>query len=320
MGSTNLKQALRPDDGEPLPNTMGTAPGLYWDVAPHVARLGWKPTAEPCWIMAFPGVPREMRTIWQEEALPRLANLLPPKQTVLISRSLKFVGVGESMLAEKLQDLMAQSEPTVSPYVGQAEVRIRIAVKASSTQEGLSRIAPVEAEILRRVGADHCYGADEETLEDIVGRTMVQHGWTLAVAESCTGGLLSSRLTDVAGSSRYITLNMVTYSNEAKIAQLGVSPGTLAAHGAVSAEVATEMAEGIRRVAKAHVGVAITGIAGPEGGTPQKPAGLAYMGFSRQDAPTLVKRVSVNPRYDRTHIKYWFSHLALNQLRLYLLS
>jgi nicotinamide-nucleotide amidase len=316
MSSTNLKQAMRPVDAEPLPNRTGTAPGLFWDVSTHVAKRGWN--TGPCYILAFPGVPREMKTMWTEVAMAKLKPLLP-ESAVLVSRSLQFFGIGESMLGEKLRDLMAQASPTVSPYVGQAEVRIRIAAKAPSEAEALTLIEPVAGEIQSRLGT-YCFGSNEEPMEAVVAQLLRAKQKTVSVAESCTGGLISSRLTDISGSSEYVLLNMVTYSNQAKETQLGVSSETLASFGAVSGQVAAEMAMGIREKAQTDIGLGITGIAGPTGGTDSKPVGLAYIGLAVADQCPIVKKVLVNAQYDRHQIKHWFSQYALNTLRLYLLD
>ncbi len=316
MSSTNLKQALRPVDGEPILNRMGTAPGLYWDITHKVGAE--REVEGPCLLLAFPGVPREMKAMWTEEALPRILAQQPDKR-ILVTRFLKFTGIGESLLGEKLRDLMAQSSPTVSPYVGQAEVKIRIAAKAETREAAYQLITPTETEILSRVG-QYCFGKDEETLEEVVANLLRAKKLQLAVAESCTGGLVSSRLTDISGSSDYTFLNMVTYSNAAKTSQLGVPEATLATHGAVSEAVAKAMAEGILEKSQADVGLSITGIAGPTGGTDAKPVGLVYIGLAQAGKETLAKKVLVNPRYDRKYIKYWFSQYALHYLRLWLLG
>lgn len=316
MSPTNLKQALRPERAQPLFNRLGTALGLFWDVTEKVSRKGWG--TGPRYIFAFPGVPYEMMAMWKEIALPRLKTLLP-QQSVLITRSLKFVGLGESVLGEKLRDLMTSDSPTVSPYVGQAEVRIRIAAKAASESEGLAIIAPAEREILSRAGK-YCYGADEETLEGAVAQILKENRIRLAVAESCTGGLVSSRLTDISGSAEYTFLNLVAYSNQAKEAMLRVPKETLETHGAVSPEVALEMAQGAMELAACNVGLSITGIAGPTGGSPEKPVGLAYIALTGHNRAAISRNVLVNPQYSRQQIKYWFSQYALHYLRLYILN
>lgn len=316
MSATNLKQALRPVDVEPLVNRLGTAPGIFWDVSEKVAAKGWGDG--PRYILAFPGVPREMKAMWEEVALPKLSPLLPVK-SVLVTRFLKFFGIGESMLGEKLRDLMAQASPTVSPYVGQAEVKIRIAAKAPTEADAYAQIAPVEEVILARVGK-YCFGRDEDTLEGEVARLLKEQSLILAVAESCTGGLVSSRLTDIPGSSEYTRLNVIAYSNDAKERLLEVSPAILETHGAVSSEVAAAMAEGILKASQADIGLALTGIAGPTGGSDEKPVGLVYIGLAGRGRPTVTKKVLVNPQYGRAHIKFWFSQYALHYCRLYLLG
>jgi nicotinamide-nucleotide amidase len=232
---------------------------------------------------------------------------------VLYIQYLHFFGIGESKLGEVLADLMQSANPTVAPYVGNAEVKIRVAAKAASTEEAKQLVEPLKMEILKRCG-DYYYGDDEATLEQCVAQLLTQKGYSLAVAESCTGGLVSSRLTDVPGSSAYTFINMTTYGNVEKSQYLGVKPETLQDKGAVSPEVAAEMALGIRRNTRNDFGLAITGIAGPEGGTEEKPAGLAYMGLATPDGQVFVKKVLVNNRYSRRDIKYWFSQYALSTL------
>jgi nicotinamide-nucleotide amidase len=312
MSQTNLKQALRPVDAEPLFNRTGTAPGLFWDVSDKIAELGWG--SGPKYILAFPGVPREMTVMWEEVALPMLSGRLPSK-SILKTRFLKFIGVGESILGEKLRDLMAQESPTVSPYVGNAEVKIRIAAKAATEAEAEEMIAPVEVDIMARVG-EYCYGKDDETLEDVVAKLLKAQKLTLSVAESCTGGLVSARLTDVSGSSEYTRCNVVAYSYQSKETVLGVSKASLETYGAVSEEVAKEMADGLLRFSGTDVAVSLTGIAGPTGATEEKPLGLVYIAIAQNNAPTTVKKVLINPQYSRQQIKFWFSQYALNFLRL----
>lgn len=317
MSRTNLKQARRPEDARPIFNRMGTAPGLYWDVTVRAKTLGWS-DGSPRLILAFPGVPREMKAMWTEEAKPQLLSKFPV-ESILVSTSLNFFGIGESLLGEKLQDLMAMPSPTVSPYVGQAEVRIRIAAKAPTEDAAREQIEPIRAEILKRVG-EYYFGENADTLELAVGRLLAETGQAVSVAESCTGGLLSSRLTDVPGSSDYVLFNTVTYSNEAKIRELDVPAEILAASGAVSEPVAARMAEGILNRAQTDIGLSITGIAGPSGGSDEKPVGLAYVGLARRGETPIVRKVLVNPQYERQYIKHWFTQYALHYLRQLLLG
>jgi nicotinamide-nucleotide amidase len=233
---------------------------------------------------------------------------------VLVSHHLHFFGIGESKLGEMLSDLMKTSNPTVAPYVGQAEVKIRNAAKAANEDQAEGMIEPVKKEILRRCG-QYYFGQDDATLEACVGQRLIETGPGLAVAESCTGGLISSRLTDVPGSRAYTFINLVTYGNMEKTQYLDVQPETLTQFGAVSPQVAAEMALGAQKNSKQEWALSITGIAGPEGGSEEKPVGLAYIGIVGPKPDSLiVKKVLVNPRYSRVDIKYWFSQYALSFL------
>ncbi|MDX2083984.1 MAG: competence/damage-inducible protein A [Candidatus Melainabacteria bacterium] len=321
MPLSNLKQALRPSQAEALPNPMGTAPGLYWDVS---ARVG-----KSTHVFCFPGVPRELYALWPqaEDRLLAIRRKAGEPTDRLFSTHLRFFGLGESRLAEILSDLMEMESPTVAPYCGQAEVKIRLAVKAESEQAAERQLAPVREEILARCGA-YYFGDDTTTLEQVVGDLLRQQAKTVAVAESCTGGLVSSRLTDVAGSSAYVCQNLVVYSNQAKVQHLGVDPRVLEAEGAVSEAVAVQMAQGVCRWSGAQVGLSLTGIAGPGGGSPEKPVGLVYVGLAFSEVlpdeavpfRTQVHRVQVNSHYARSDIKYWFSQYALQYLRQALLA
>lgn len=306
MSATNLKQAKKPQGAMTVKNPIGTAPGIAWDVS--------EKTGKPTYLLTFPGVPKELYGMW-----PQGVEFIRDKQReaqenpeILISRYLHFFGIGESKLGEMLADLMTNSNPTVAPYVGNAEVKIRIAAKAEDEAAAERLIEPVKAEVLRRCG-DYYYGEDDCNLEQCVSQLLTTKGYSLATAESCTGGLISSRLTDVPGSSAYTFINMVTYGNVEKTQYLGVQPETLKAVGAVSPEVAAEMALGIKEKTNNDFGLSITGIAGPEGGSEDKPVGLAYIGIvGPQPDAVYVKKVMVNSRYSRADIKYWFSQYALS--------
>lgn len=304
MSPSNLKQAKKPNGAETVKNPVGTAPGIAWDVSGK--------TGKRTLLLTFPGVPKELYAMW-----PQGAEWIRGKQAdagestpVLLVRYLRFFGIGESKLGETLADLMNTANPTVAPYVGNAEVKIRVAAKAESTAAAEALILPVKAEILKRCG-DYYYGDDDATLEARLGQLLLEKKVRLSVAESCTGGLLSSRLTDIAGSSAYTLINMVTYGNAEKARLLGVSEETLEAHGAVSPEVAAEMAQGILKAGGTELGLSITGIAGPDGGTEEKPVGLAYIGLAQGDS-VWVKKVLVNARYKRQDIKHWFTQYALS--------
>ncbi|MCA9842143.1 MAG: competence/damage-inducible protein A [Cyanobacteria bacterium HKST-UBA03] len=329
MNKQSMKQALRPDDGIALPNRVGTAPGLLWDITARVATLveqgqmTLEKTDATTFVVAMPGVPREMKPMWLEEAVPMLLKQLPGFSSTgsdspcrLYTRFLKFFGIGESVIATELKDVLASTNPTVSPYVGLSEVKLRLATKAASLEAAEAAFAPLEAQIMQHFG-QYYTGKDEDTLEGSVGRLLLEQGRTIAVAESCTGGLVSARLTDISGSSGYVKLNLVTYSNEAKASELGIPADLIEAEGAVSQAVAKAMAEGIRQKTGADLGLSLTGVAGPTGGSADKPVGLVFIGLCAPDLldATLVKRVVVNAAYGRHDIRHWFSQYALNLAR-----
>jgi nicotinamide-nucleotide amidase len=260
---SNYKQALFPDGTKLIPNSLGTAPGALLE-------------ADGTLFATLPGVPSEMRGMFEETLEPLIRARTDGS---IVSRTLWFAGIGESALAEKVQDFLDASDPTVAPLAGQGKVRLRITTRAATPEEAEERIAPVEEEILSRLG-DYYFGEDEETLESAVARLLEAQNATLALAESCTGGLLAKRLTDVPGSSAYFKEGLVTYSNESKERLLGVPHELLVEHGAVSEPVARAMAEGARELAGTDYGLSVTGVAGPDGGTEEKPVGLVFVGLS----------------------------------------
>ncbi len=269
-----LKQAMIPHGALVVPNPVGTAPGFLLEKDGRI-------------VIALPGPPIEMQPMWEETVAPFLARR---SGAVILSRTLRFCGIGESTLETLLHEIIAaQTNPTVAPYAKLGEVHIRVTARAATPEEAQRLIAPVEAEIRARA-ASYLYGIDDDTLEMVVGRLLHAQNATLAVAESCTGGLLGGRLTAVAGSSAYFAGGVIAYSNAVKQALLGVSRATLDAHGAVSEPTACAMAEGIMRALGTSVGVSITGIAGPGGGSDEKPVGLVYIGLAGAGRPTRVTR------------------------------
>ena len=261
--SSNYKQALFPEGSRLIPNPLGTAMGALLEL-------------DGALVATFPGVPIEMKRMFEETLEPFIKQRT---EGSIVSRTLWFTGIGESALAEKVQDLLDASDPTVAPLAGQGKVRLRVTARAASLEEAEKRIEPVAEEILNRL-KKYYFGEDDETLEGVVGRLLTEKGATLALAESCTGGLLAKRLTDGAGSSAYFVEGLVTYSNEAKERLLGVPHELLVEHGAVSEPVARAMAEGVREDADTDYGLSITGVAGPDGGTEEKPVGLVFVGLS----------------------------------------
>ncbi|MFO7273326.1 MAG: competence/damage-inducible protein A [Bacillota bacterium] len=275
MTANNRRQCMVPRGATVLPNDRGTAPGLIIPAEGDRA------------IILLPGPPDELRPMFEAHVVPYLIRRSGGRPLRLVTRILRFVGIGESALADGLKDLLqSQTDPTIAPYAKMGEVHLRLATRAADEQEGLARIAAVEAEIRARFGR-FLYGTDGESLEVVVGRLLAERGLTLSTAESCTGGLVAKRLTDVPGSSRYFGMGFVTYANEAKMRFLGVPEALLAAHGAVSEPVARAMAQGALERSGADVAVAISGIAGPDGGTPEKPVGtvcFALAGRGREGA------------------------------------
>jgi nicotinamide-nucleotide amidase len=295
---SNYKQALFPEGTRLIPNPLGTAMGALLEL-------------DGALVATFPGVPGEMKGMFEETLEPLIKER---SEGSIVSRTLWFTGLGESALAEKVQDLLDASDPTVAPLAGQGKVRLRITTRAGTPEEAEKKIEPVAEEILFRLG-DYYFGEDDETLEDAVGKLLTEWGATLALAESCTGGLLAKRLTDRAGSSAYFIEGLVTYSNESKERLLGVPLEMLVEHGAVSEPVARAMAEGVRKVAGTDYGLSVTGVAGPDGGTEEKPVGLVFVGIS-DESGTVVERLDLSAwRRSREAIRERSANRAFDLLR-----
>ncbi len=295
----NLKQATVPEGGRLLENTCGTAPGLLVE---HRGKL----------LIAVPGPPPEMREMMEREVLPRLRERLGEHVTPVFSRVLRMADIGESSLVAQIDDIIrAQTDPTVAPYAKPGEVTLRLATKAASEEEAAPKLDGLERRLRQRVG-DHIYGVDEETMEVAVGRALREAGATIAVAESCTGGLICSRITDVAGSSDYFLGGVVAYANDTKECVLGVPHETLVEHGAVSEPTALAMARGVRERLGADYAVATTGIAGPGGGTDEKPVGLVYLAVADADGAVCLEQ---NWPGTREQFKWRVSQYALNLVR-----
>lgn len=261
MTPNNEKQAWLPEGCTVFTNEWGTAPGCAFEAyGKHVLML--------------PGPPRECNPMWKECAMPYLYKLAGG---CIVSRNIRVFGLGESNMEAILHDMMEQSKnPTIAPYAKTSECFARVTAKADTPAECEKLLEPVVEKICGLLG-DDVYGVDVDSLEQVVGDGLRQRGMTLAVAESCTGGLLSKRITDVPGCSDYYLGGVCSYANEVKMNLLGVKKETLDTLGAVSPEVAEQMAEGVAKALGADVGVGITGVAGPGGGTDEKPVGLVYI-------------------------------------------
>ncbi|WP_291634436.1 competence/damage-inducible protein A [Clostridium sp.] len=279
MGESNKKQAYFPTDAVILPNNNGTAPGCIIEENEKIIAL-------------LPGPPWEMKPMFEEAVVPYLQKF---QQGVLVSKVLRVIGVGESSAAEMIEDILDnQTNPTVAPYAKAGEMTFRITAKAITEVEGIKLIAPMEAEIRSRLGSN-IYGEGNATLEDVLCEMLVNKKLTIATAESCTGGMVAAKLINSPGISSVFMDGAVTYSNEAKINRLGVSRETLDKYGAVSSEVAEEMARGIAKTAGTSIGISTTGIAGPDGGSAEKPVGLVYVGlYINGEVKTKMLKLSGN--------------------------
>ena len=272
----NWKQALIIEGCRVLDNDNGTAPGLIAE-----ADNGTK-------LILLPGPPDELKPLFLEQVRPYLESL---QKEHFYSRMVKICGVGESAVADRLDDLIrAQSNPTIATYAKIGQVHVRVTAKAETPEEGERILAPVMEQVRARFGDDIFTEDENVTLEQTVVKLLKDRGLTISFAESCTGGLVSARLVSVPGASEVYQAGFVTYANEAKQKFLGVREETLFEHGAVSPETAAQMSEGVRRAAGADVGVGITGIAGPDGGTPEKPVGLVYISVSYREETRVTEQ------------------------------
>lgn len=301
MPTVNNVQAQRPESATCITNTAGTAPGLR-------AALG----KSLIWVM--PGVPREMKTMFERDVLPDLKKL--SGDTVTLTVKFNSYGLGESVLGDKIKDLMVRgANPAVGTTVHEGIVSVR--VYATGTPEVASAmVESVRAKVFERLG-NWMYGSNEQTLEQVITQLLIERKETVATAESCTGGLIAKLLTDTAGSSAAFHQGFVTYSNHAKSAELGIDPDLIQKHGAVSEPVAVAMAENACKLAKATYGIGITGIAGPDGGTPDKPVGTVWIAIA---TPSGTKAIRHNFFGQRQEVRLRAAQMALARLRWQILG
>jgi nicotinamide-nucleotide amidase len=305
MTPSNRKQALIPIGADILPNRAGTAPGIIWQ--PN----------EKLIILTFPGVPSEMQRMWKETAVPYLKSQGWGKE-IIYSRMLKFWGIAESALAEKVSSYLNLSNPTVAPYASKGEVKLRVSAKGTSKTAAEEFITPVEKQLKEIAGINY-YGADDDTLASVVGDLLRTIKQTVSVAESCTGGLLGQMLTEISGSSDYFWGGVISYDNSAKVKLLGVNPEDLEKYGAVSASVAEQMAVGVKNRLGTTWGLSITGIAGPTGATETKPVGLVYIGLAGPNGVESLENQFGTTR-GRSLIRHVSACTALDLLRRQLLT
>ncbi len=298
MPARNSIQACIPQGAAAIENERGTAPGIR-------ARKGGT------LLFALPGVPAEMRHMLDTQILPELRSLAVGQAIAV--RRLKCFGAGESKIAEMIGDAMLRGRnPLVNCTVHTGIISLEV-VATAADQTAAEEMAEREERSLCSVLGRLVYGTDDQTLAEVVGAGLVRSGGTLAVAESCTGGLLAELITDIPGSSRYFTYGWVTYSNEAKCHELGVPREMIDMYGAVSEQVARAMAQGARHKAGTDYAIAITGIAGPGGGSEQKPVGLVYIAVDNRDGTDTSRYIL---SFDRSSVRLRAAQTALNTLRL----
>lgn len=260
----NKKQAYFPEGCIIIENHNGTAPGCIIEDGGKIAAL-------------LPGPPKEMKPMFQESIIPYLKKF---QDGTLVSKVLRVSGIGESSVDKEIGHIIdRQKNPTVAPYAKDNEVHLRVTAKGKNEEEARKLIIPVEKEIREVLGDINVYGVDEESIEEVIAKMLIENNLTIGTAESCTGGLVAGKLIDYPGISKVFLEGAVTYSNEAKMKRLGVKESTLNKFGAVSDECAAEMAQGIARTAGTNIGISTTGIAGPGGGSEEKPVGLVYVGI-----------------------------------------
>lgn len=296
MPENNRKQAMVPTNGRKINNANGTAPGMIFEKDGKTAIL-------------LPGPPKELQPMFADSVRPWLAA---KSDSVLYSTTLRVIGIGESHLETMVAPLLAQTNPTAALYAKTAEVVVRITAKSANEASAKALCEKTVSDFYDILG-DCIYARDADSLAETVVQVLCEHKKTLATAESCTGGLLSKRITEISGASNVFHLGICTYANEMKEQMLGVKAETLAQYGAVSSETAAEMAIGIRKAANADFGVSITGIAGPTGGTPEKPVGTVYLAMANATAVYVQKLVIVNRT--REAVRESATHHALDMVR-----
>jgi nicotinamide-nucleotide amidase len=304
MPSSNLKQAMVPRRGRTFPNPLGTAPGVAFETDDGKA------------VILLPGPPREFTAMVDQCVVPYLQEKFGQTAGVIRSRVLRLTGIGESSVEDAIKHLLSSTNPTVAPLASPGEVRLRITAKAVDAAQAEAMIDEMDSKLASILG-HYVFGRDDETLERVVVESLIARKLTLAVAESCTGGLIANRITDVPGCSATFLAGVVAYSNDAKKKLLGVSEELLAAHGAVSEPVAKAMAEGIKKVTGADIGLSTTGIAGPTGATETKPVGLVFIGISTANGTLAERHQFAGSRAD---VKLRASQAALDMVRMSLMT
>ncbi len=298
----NARQAYIPEGSRWLKNDVGTAPGI---IAKRDEKI----------LIALPGPPRELIPMVERDIVPYFKKITYKKSSIIKSKVIKTTGLAESQVHPKIKKLLHMSgNTTVGIYAHPGQIDLKITTKAENEKLANKQIRSVEKQIKKRLG-DLIFGCDDQTLEGVVGELLRKRKKTIAVAESCTGGLLTNRLTDIPGSSKYLMFSTVTYSNKSKMQILGVPAEILKKYGAVSGQTARLMAKGVKELANTDMGIAITGIAGPMGATKNKPVGLVYIALA------VKKKIMCKEFHftgERKLIKHFSAQAGLDILRKYL--
>lgn len=299
MAQNNLKQAMLPKDCVIFPNDNGTAPGMAIE-------------KDGVHILVLPGPPRELKPMFQNCAVPYLMQF---SDRIIVSHNIRTFGIGESSMAERVNDLFDAQNPTVAPYAKDGEALLRVTAMAKTKEDAESLCEPIIEEIKKRLDA-YVYGVDYNCIEEAVVGMLKEHHLKVATAESCTGGLIAKRITDVPGASEVFECGIISYANAIKHKVLGVSEDDLNKHGAVSEPVAKQMAQGALKVSGADIAVSVTGIAGPDSDSTGKPVGLVYIGLA--DKENVWVREIRTSRRDRSYNRYVSASNALDMIRLYI--
>ncbi len=304
LTKVNENQALVPKIAEVIRNERGTAPGYWIEIEEKI-------------FIAMPGVPFEMATMMKSFVIPNLKEKIHNLNTFTLRRTLQTTGIPESNLYERLGNLDELLDGSKLAFLpSQFGVKLRITIEEKDEEAAKNKISEVEQKIRSKAGR-YIYACEDETLEEVVGRLLKDRGLTIALAESCTGGHVSNLLTNISGSSDFFERGIIAYSNATKVELLRVNEDTLAEHGAVSLEIARQMAEGIKSISGTDIGLSVTGIMGPTGAAPGKPVGLVYIGFS-DDKQCTAKRFQFGE--DRLLNKQRTAYAALEMVRRSLLG
>ena len=299
MSENNIKQAYIPENCTVLKNEKGTAPGFYIEAKGKI-------------IILLPGPPKEMNNMFEKSVIPLISKL---SSTKIRSEIIRTIDIGESKLEELIKDTIENyKQATIATYASKGKVDIRITFSSKNEQTIESLFEDIKGELNSTIG-DYIYSYEDESLEEVVFKKLKQNGFKIGFCESCTGGLISSRFTKISGASSVLDRSIVTYSNRSKIEEVGVSKETLDLYGAVSEQTAIEMAKGLLEKGDLDISVSVTGIAGPDGGTKNKPNGLVYICLATKDDVIVEKNIYLG---DREDIQNRSSNSAFNLIRKYL--